>query len=521
MLLVRILAAAAAGLLLSLAFEPVAVPYVIPPALAVFALTTRGLRARSGWLPGLAFGAAFYFVHIYWMREAIATEAWIALATLEAAFYGALGSVAAVLHRLRAWPGWLACAWTAMEVVRMGWPFSGMPWGRLGFAVVDTPVAPLLAYVGTNGVTFVVAALGFLLARLLIDRQRLAAGAGLVAVATVAVAPAVVPYETDDAGTTTVAVVQGDVPGRGNDVLVDVEQLTRNHVDATLDLADRIEAGEEPQPDFVVWPENATATDPFRDEEVNAGIEEAVDAMGVPILVGAMVDAGDEHVLNQGIVWDPETGAGERYAKRNPVTFGEYIPYRSLVRSLGLEDQGQLGRIGRDMIAGDRRDPLPIAGVDVADAICFDIAYDDNLSEQVENGAELLTVQSSNASFIFTDQVDQQFALTRARAVEYGRWTVVATTNGIAGVIRPDGQVVARTERRTQEVLVEGVDLRTGVTPGVGVAQTLAWVAPALAVLGVLLVAVPGLRRRRRDRRDRRERDLEPVEPAEPVGEPA
>ena len=497
-MLLRTLAALAAGFLLSLAFEPVAVAVVAPVALAGFALTTRGLRARSGWVPGLAFGAAFYFVHIWWMRESIATEAWIALATLEAAFYGALGSVAAVLHRLRAWPAWLACAWTAMEVVRMGWPFSGMPWGRLGFGAVDTPLSPLLAYVGTNGVSLVVAAIGFLLAAVVVARDRLAATVGLVAVVAVAVAPVLVPFETQDVGETTVALVQGDVPGRGNDVLADVQALTRNHVDATVELAARIEAGEERRPDFVVWPENSTATDPFRDDEVNEGIRRAVDAVGVPILVGAMVDAGPEHVLNQGIVWDPETGAGERYSKRNPVTFGEYIPYRGLVARLGLEDQGQLGRIGRDMVAGTRSEPLPIAGVELADAICFDIVYDDNLSEQVENGAELLTVQSSNASFIFTDQVDQQFAITRARAIEYGRWTVVATTNGIAGVIRPDGEVVARTERRTQEVLVETVGLRGGVTPGVGVAQTLAWVTPALTGLGVLLVAVPALVRRRR-----------------------
>ena len=48
------------------------------------------------------------------------------------------------------------------------------------------------------------------------------------------------------------------------------------------------------------------------------------------MLVGAMVDAGTEHVLNQGIVWEPGTGAGDRYTKRHPVPFGEYIPWRDL-----------------------------------------------------------------------------------------------------------------------------------------------------------------------------------------------
>ena len=36
--------------------------------------------------------------------------------------------------------------------------------------------------------------------------------------------------------------VQGDVPGPGNDILWDTDQLTRNHVDATVALADDVAA---------------------------------------------------------------------------------------------------------------------------------------------------------------------------------------------------------------------------------------------------------------------------------------
>ena len=111
-------------------------------------------------------------------------------------------------------------------------------------------------------------------------------------------------------GERTVAVVQGDVPGDGSDILLDHRQVTRNHVEATVELADRVEAGEQPAPDFVVWPENSTAVDPFSSSDINAGIDEASEAVQVPILVGAMVDAGPEHVLNQGIVWEPGTGCG-------------------------------------------------------------------------------------------------------------------------------------------------------------------------------------------------------------------
>ncbi len=473
-----------AGLILSVAFEPLAVGYVMPVALAGFALTTRGLRARQAWVPGLAFGIGFYFVTAYWMRGSIGTDAWIGMSTAEAAFYGLLGSASGVVQRLRFWPAWLAAAWVTMEVLRSGWPFSGMPFGRLAFGVVDTPAAQALPYVGSAGLSFLLALVGFLLAWVVIRKpgrsERLLALGVLVTVAGVLSLPELVPYSLADKGVATVAVVQGNVPGRGNDVLYDSAGLTDNHVQATLDLADDVRTGEKPQPEFVLWPENSTAVDPFEPGPVNAGLTAAAEAIGVPVVVGGLVDAGPDHVLNQGIVWDPLTGPGERYTKWHPVVYGEYIPFRGFMDSLGLGDHSQLSRVPRDMLSGTRKTPLPVNGIAIADSICFDIAYDDGIYAQVEGGADLLTVQTSNASFIFTDQIDQQFAITRLRAIETGRWLAVASTNGISGVIRPDGSVAALAEPRTTSVLVEEVGLMSGRTPAVWLG---AWPSRVFALL--------------------------------------
>ena len=106
-------------------------------------------------------------------------------------------------------------------------------------------------------------------------------------------APALAPYDVPTDGRRSVAVVQGNVPGDGDDILLDHRQVTRNHVDATVALADEVAAGDETEPDFVLWPENSTAVDPFADAGINADIQEASEALSVPILVGAMVDAGD------------------------------------------------------------------------------------------------------------------------------------------------------------------------------------------------------------------------------------
>ena len=481
-MLLRTGSALLAGVLLAAAFEPVGVALLLPVGVAGFVLCVRGLPARRAWLPGLAFGIGFQFVLLFWMR-AVGLAPWLALAGLEAAFCAPLGSATVLLLRLRGGPAWVAAAWVAVETIRSGWPFSGMPWGRLSFATAGTPWQEALPYVGMTGLSFVLALAGALLAEAVANRgrRRLLAAGGLAVVAGLSVLPSLAPYAVTPVGHRDVAVVQGDVPGDGSDILLDHRQVTRNHVEATVELAGRVERGESVRPDFVLWPENSTAVDPFTTPDVNAAITTASDAIDVPILVGAMVDAGPEHVLNQGIVWRPETGAGDRYTKWHPVPFGEYIPWRDL----GLGSIGQLRLIPRDMLSGTRVEPLRIDGALVAEAICFDVAYDDGIHAQLGEGGQLLVVQTSNAMFIHTHQIEQQFEITRLRAVETGRYVMVAATNGVSGVIAPDGTVLARAGTRTRQVLEQRVALVDELTPAVRMGLWPGRLAVALVVVGL------------------------------------
>jgi len=491
--------AAVAGAALSAAFPPIGAFWLLPVAVAAFFITTHDLPVRRAWWPGLAFGVTFCYLLMYWMR-AVDLYAWLALSGLEALFYGLLGCAVPILRRLPAWPLWAAVCWVAMEVLRSGWPFSGMPWGRLAFAVADTPAAPALAYVGATGVSLLLALAGSLLAALW---MRLVSGrggarrpwgivAGLAVVLALLAVPVWQPWTSAPEGTVRVAVVQGDVPGDGTDVLADFRQVTENHVQATVELASDVAAGRRPQPDLVLWPENSTAVDPFADAQTHTGIETAVAAIGVPVLVGAMVDATPGHVLNQGIVWDPVLGAGDRYTKRHPVPFGEYIPWRPVFGN----SFGKLDQIPRDMLSGTRVEPLRIDGTLIADAVCFDVAYDDGLYDQVTRGAEMITVQTSNAMFIHTGQIEQQFAISRVRAIEFGRTVAIASVNGRSGIIGPDGEVQSTVEPRTTAVIDQEVVLHDEVTPGTVVGHWVGLLAGPVALLA-LLVGLVGYRRRR------------------------
>jgi apolipoprotein N-acyltransferase len=127
--------------------------------------------------------------------------------------------------------------------------------------------------------------------------------------------------------------------------------------------------------------------------------------------------------------------------------------------------------------------------------ICFEISYDDLVHDVVDGGAEILVVQTNNATFGGTAQPEQQFAISRLRAIETGRTVLVAATNGISGVIAPDGTVLQRTAMRTQDVLVASVERRTDRTMASRLGSWPEWV---LAALGLGAVVATLLRRRRR-----------------------
>ena len=499
-MLLRCFAALVGGLALAAAFEPVGLAWLMPPAIAVLMLCVHGLRASRAWLPTLVFGIAFSFTVMEWMRS-VGTDAWLAMCALEAAFFLPLGLGLALSFRSRWWPVWAALWWVGIETWRSGWPFSGMPFGRLVYATADTPWADAMPWIGMTGVSLLVALTGTTLAWLVIEgRSHLRiAGVAVAGLAVVTLLPVVVGPDLDTVGETTVAAIQGDVPGTGIDLPAVHREVTANHVDATRELAEDVAAGTVAAPDFVVWPENSTAVDPFLDSEINAGIVAASDAIGVPILLGVIAydPLDDTQVLNQGVVYTPGVGGGDRYTKRHPVPYGEYIPFRG---SLIPSDYGQLRMIPRDMVRGTSLEPLRVGDVRVADAICFDVAYDEGIGGQVARGAQLVVVQTSNALFSETSQLDQQFEISRLRALETGRWVVVAAVNGISGVVRPDGSVVTSAGAQTPAVLVETVGLGSTITPAVRIGV---WPA-RLVLIFLALHAVTGLvtyRRRRRDDR--------------------
>ncbi|WP_161606227.1 apolipoprotein N-acyltransferase [Microlunatus speluncae] len=499
----RLVAVVVGGAGLGLAWQPYGVWPVLLVGIPLLLLAVHGQRPRRAFGLSYLFGLLLLTVTIGWIQV---LGTWIAalLILFEALFFGLLGIALALISRLRLWPLWSAFAWTALEFAYSRVPFGGFGWVRLAYAAVDTPLAGFLPLIGVPGVSFLVALAAAVFAWAVLwllrngragliraRRPAIAVLAGFVLVSAAGFGMRWLQFEpaAGDQGTVTVGVVQGNVPGKGMDAMGEARTVTSNHLSQTIELTAQWRLGQVPEPDFLLWPENSTDIDPMLDQTTRQVVQSAAQVAGKPILVGAVTRGpGPDERQTTGLWWDPQRGILASYQKRNLVPFGEWIPFREQLLPLVpiLQEVGPQGVPGTR--PGVMTVPIGDRTITVGDAVCFELAYDQTIYDTITNGAQVSMVQSNNATYGGTGQIEQQFAITRARALETRREIAVATTNSVSGFIDRDGTVVHRTQEFTADSFVVQLPLRSAVTPAVLLAP---WLDRAMALIG-LLAAVAG-----------------------------
>lgn len=473
----QLLAAALLGAASAAAFEPLAVPGLMLLTLAGYLGLVRSLRdapVRFVLLTGLVFGLAFMGPLIWWMN-AVDPWAWVALVAIEALFLAVITWLMRVAVRAPFWPVWAAAVWTTGEQVRGAFPLSGFPWGRLSHTAIDTAFEGWVRLVALPATSFLMALLAGLLVVAVADR-RWSALAGAMAITAIGLA---LPTGIADGGERrTIAVVQGNTPGPF--LQWPRAEIFRLHVAAT----ERID-----QPvDLVLWPENGSDLDVLDNAYARDELTRLSQQVGAPILVGAILNGPtDDSAYNASVLVDEDGPHEDVYLKQNIVPYGEYVPFRQQLGPLVPRFDRD---IPRDILPGDEPGAMDVGGVTMGLTICWDIAYDGAVHGAVDRGAEVLAVQTSNASFMDFGrgvQPQQQWAISRLRAIETGRWLTVASTNGISGVADPSGRVVQRAAEKESDVLVQEVQLAQGTTPATRWGSGLTLVIHVMSVAGWVL----------------------------------
>lgn len=490
------------GIAALLAFPPYDLWWLLPVAIA---LLVAGVLVRSAWLAALVsllWGLAFFVPLTRWAETYAGAMPWAALAVFEALYivlFGLLARAVLVRRGLRLGPAIVVAAlWVAVETLRSHVPWGGLPWGASAFALADSPLLNLGPWIGTAGLSAVVALLAMLLLSggLAVTGRRHRGLRGIAGVWPLAVAVAavlatvVVPLPVNRAPegrpTMTVAGIQGNMDPVEPATMAMPEGIWDNHLQVTEETVDQA-AAEGRELDLIVWPEDSTEYDPRQDAVRSAQLTAVAAEAGAPVLVGTQTLVGEDQRLNNSLLYTPGGSVPYVYSKRHPVPFGEFIPMRGLFRM--VTDKVDL--VGRDMIAGDEVGVMDLELLDQGDArvgvlICFEIAYENLVQDVVDGGAEVIVVQSNNALFGESDEAIQQLAESEVLAVVSGRSIVHVSTVGHSAIITPEGKQLAFVDHWQQGSVVAEVPLRTGITPAVAAGPWIAIGICALALAGLL-----------------------------------
>jgi len=474
-----------AGLAMCVSFPPFGWWYlaIVAFGLLAWVLSRETTTLAGGFGYGFLFGLAFYLPLLPWISGLVGAFPWIVLSVVEALFPALFGLAAVAVRRLSGWPFWFAGLWAAQEWLKSTVPFGGFPWGIAGFSQTDGPLLAIARLGGAPLLSFAVVLTGFSLAAITFevvkwwrhhdDFQKSAPPAVMVpgvCISAVLLATALAWPHARQSGVgagddpaITVAAVQGNVPRLGLEFNAQRRAVLDNHVRETVQLSQDVRAGRAPQPMVVIWPENSSDIDPLANPDARDEISATATAIKAPILVGGVLAApgyspDNPASTNSVIVWNPGTGPADRHDKQIVQPFGEYLPWRGFFRHLS----SYADRAGY-FVPGNGTGVVTAAGVPIGVTTCWEVIFDRAPRESVQNGAQLLTVPSNNATF---DEAmsEQQLAFGRLRAVEHDRYVVVAGTTGISAIIAHDGRDLASTAFFEPAYLDMQVRLKTQLT---------------------------------------------------------
>ena len=488
---------------------------LIPALLSILTLTADPtVKYRRLYSLGLAFFWPFYAVNFHWFlymypldfagMSHAASAVVVGFACLGLSLFQAIG--AAVLFPLMAvavrgkWlsrhtllhPILFACLWTALEwwQAHSGW--SGVPWARLSIGQAEMVLNLQSASVfGAYFITFLIVVVNGLVAYLFLHPSKrvlccaLAAGLyfgnmgfGVIRMATV----------KDEGEPITAAAIQGNKSSLDFWSLGTMDEVMETYGDLSREAAAE-------GADIIVWPETCIPANIDRSASVYEYVTELAKDCGVPILCGLFtrVEEGSDADYNSIVVALPDGTIHDTvYNKRNPVPFGEFVPFRNLVMTL-VPPLAEISTLDEDIPAGEDSVVFDLEVGNVGSLICFDSIYERNAMDSIENGAQLLAVSTNDSWFQDSRGVWMHHAQSQLRAIETGRYVVRSANTGVSSVINAKGEVLDSLAALKTGYAMDTVYLSDRVTVYSVIGNVFAYACLAVCAVGILWPACEGL----------------------------
>ncbi len=452
---------------------------------APFELWWCALISLAGWIwctqrtPGFSigfwYGLGLFSTGVSWVSVSMIDHggASVVLATLMTGIFAAglaifpgLASLGFAMWRRR-WPTpareviLLTALWVTLEAFR-SWFLTGFPWLLMGYVALDSPFEGYLSWVGTYGVTALLA---------------LTAGFLCVSVLTRCLHWLVVPAFIISGGLFLNTRFTPDTEGAAVNVALwqpVIEQSKKWKPEHRASwIALHLNDGLPQEASLIVWPETALPMTEDTARDALGPLDDDLRARNATLVSGVL---GQHRGRYTNRLMTLGTGAGT-YDKTRLVPFGEYVPLESVLRGLIAFFDLPMSAI----VPGIVQDTLIHGSLKMAPLICYEIAYAGIARQQSRNANAILTV-SNDTWFGHSIGPNQHQEIAQVRARELAKPVIRATNDGLSTLINARGDITHQLPRFERGVLMGTVTPSETVTP-----YSRAGEAPVILLLVILL----------------------------------
>ncbi len=462
----RILFTLLAGALLPIAFAPFniySLAFFAPALLLYYWLKSTPKQAL---LLGFIFGCGFFGTGISWVYISIhyfgnastllatfLTACVIVLMSLHIAIFGYLfrklfQKKSLSVQCLLVFPA----LWVLFELLNTA--ILGFPWLLLGYSQITNPLKGLAPIIGVHGLSLCVAMISGALVLLITEKRFkthilsfgviiLIVGSGLIFKDHTWTRPSGKPFKA--------SLIQGNIPQaikwNPDFVLQNINvytKLTTKHLDSKL----------------IVWPEGAVPVTAEDIPQFTQQLDTLAKQHNTTIIFGAPSEnKKNKRFYNALFMLGNYQG---KYLKRHLVHYGEYVPFAAIIRPI---DKKLDLIVPQDLSHGPKNQPLlKFNGISIAPFICYEVAYPQLVLNSAENSQLLLTA-SDDSWFGKSLALTQQLQMSQMRALETGRYMLLATNTGITAFISPTGKILKGAAIDKREVITSDVTPMSGKTP--------------------------------------------------------
>ena len=505
------------GAINTLAYSPFTQWWIPFLSFTLFFITLNTAEtAKQARNRGFLFGLGWFGVGISWVHVAIADFGGLPLAAslfvmfLLVAYLSAFPALFGWLYKKLSSTtqsinyNWLFVPflWLGVEYCRSVF-LTGFPWLSIGYTQIEGPLrslAPIVGEIGLQGVlVFISAGFAAFLIRITqtgtkFQKQSsnglvplslpVALPLGLVvSLVSFSHAEHQAPDTVNEPRKVKVAMVQGNIAQS-------IKWQPENEwptMQAYLNLSKSLFKDHE----LIIWPEAAIPRLEVLSLEYLKELDELSAATNTSLITGIVdyqVDTtnaynniivlGKKH--NDDTVGHYQYGHNNRFNKHHLLPIGEFVPFESVLRKVAPLFDLPMSSFSRGYF---QQDNLIANGVNLTPAICFEIAFANQVRANLYDSSDVILTLSNDAWFGASHGPWQHLQIAQMRALEFAKPVIRVTNNGVTAVIDADGRIQAMLPQFEQAVLSQTVTIAPSSTFYRQYGNTTAWLFTLLLAI--------------------------------------